>query len=459
MIGNEGIKNTKIKISQYLIFIFCFIFFVPCHADNLVTIFQSALQHDPTYLAACEVRKAASESYPQAVANMLPNIVGTSNVMANQAFNTASTDEGVILAPPGRVSWGTYNYTVSATQTVFNFANIIQLFQADNQGKQAEMTFQTAGQDLILRVSKAYFDALLAQDTLRFVQAQKKAVQEQLTLAQVRFDVGLEAITAVEEARAAYDSIIAQEISAKNNVVNTLNALYGLTGYYVDFIDPLAGNFSLAKPDPLNVEVWIKKAARFNLSLLASQYAAEIAQDQIKVNFSGHLPVVSAIGQYNKTINTSYGTVNNTQRLVGVQMTMPIFSGGMVASQVRQAKDLYLKASDDLEKTYRETIINTRRFYNSVVADVSKVEADKAALLSHQSSLEATNAVYRAGTRTMVDVLIAQQKLFQAQTTLAQDSYAYIMDTYALKQAVGTLNGADLCAINYWLRPSVSHKV
>lgn len=421
------------------------------YADDLLTIFQAALKHDPTYLAACETRKATSESYPQALANMLPNIVGTANTA-----NMMSSQSGNNI-PPGstgqQVSWGSsYTYTLTATQTIFNFASIMQLFQASARVKQSEMVFQAAGQDLIMRVSKAYFDALLAQDTLRFIEAQKKAVGEQLMLAKVRYQVGLEAVTAVYEAQASYDSIVAQEISAKNNVVNALTAIYALTGYPVDEILPLSPKFTLVKPCPLNVDEWIKKATQFNLNLLAARYGAEVAHEQIKVNFSGHLPVVSAIGSYNENVNNSFGVLNNSQKVLGLQVTMPVFSGGMVMSQVRQAKDLYLKASDDLEKAYRGAIVDTRKYFNTVVADISRVKADRAALLSNESSVEYTKASYRAGTRTMVDVLIAQQRLFQAQTTLAQDQYAYILDTYALKQSIGILNGTDLCEINHWLK-------
>ena len=263
--------------------------------------------------------------------------------------------------------------------------------------------------------------------------------------------MGLDNITSVYNAQAAYDAILAQVIAAQNTLTNSQEALRQLTGIYYPYIEGLKIELPLIKPLPMDVNQWVAASERYNQPLIAAEYAARAAQALIKANFGNHLPTVSAVGSYSRYKGTSFGTENLDTGIIGLQLNVPIFQGGLVNSQVRQAEDDYATSSANVQNAYLQASVSTRQNFNNVMSGISKVIADCAAIVSAQSSVDSTEESFKVGTRTIVDVLLAQQQLFQANTSYATDEYTYLLSTLQLKQSAGTLCPHDLCLINAWL--------
>jgi outer membrane protein len=271
-----------------------------------------------------------------------------------------------------------------------------------------------------------------------------------LNQAQKRVQVGLDALTSVYEAKAAYDKSLATEISAENSLRNNQEALRQLTGQTYSSIKAFTKKIPLLSPQPDNIERWINAATQNNLKLMAARYGVEVSREKIKMQASGHLPSLSLIGNYGKTatFNNVPSSFNKNGGTLGLELDVPLFAGGAVSSKTRQAQYDFQTASANLDNTYRLLIVNTRQKYNDVLADISKIKAEQQAIKSAQLSLDSTEESYNAGTRTVVDVLIAQQNLYDAKRTAASDQYNYLLDTLLLKQAAGSLKPDDLVQIN-----------
>src|SRR3990167_8240611 len=408
---------------------FFFGFFLSClavvvEAADLSSILNDAYKNDPTYLEAEANFNALKEAYPQALANVLPNL----SFVANAA--TSNIDVGFIkgggnaLVSPGTQNYSSQTYTVNLTQPIFNFSYFSQVKQDNQQVKQAPADFFAAKQDLILRTSQAYFAVLSAQDAHAFALANKSDLENQLKETKARFSSGLETKAGIDAAQAAYDGSLALEISTRYDVENTKAALRVLTGYDIQRINSL------------------------NNRKLALMMAA---REEVKVNVSGHLPTVNLVGDYTKQTGNFFGAINYDGGTVGVQLAVPIYSGGEVNSQVRQAKFRYLQASQKVEKAYRDTFVSARQNFNNVISDISKVKADQQSLISSQSALSSMKASYKMGTRTITDVLSSIKEVYAAKQGLAEDTYTYILDTLSLKKEVGILSNKDIDALNEWL--------
>ncbi|OGT23361.1 MAG: hypothetical protein A3I12_02000 [Gammaproteobacteria bacterium RIFCSPLOWO2_02_FULL_38_11] len=436
---------------------FFFGFFLSClavvvEAADLSSILNDAYKNDPTYLEAEANFNALKEAYPQALANVLPNL----SFVANAA--TSNIDVGFIkgggnaLVSPGTQNYSSQTYTVNLTQPIFNFSYFSQVKQANQQVKQATADFFAAKQDLILRTSQAYFAVLSAQDAHAFALANKSDLENQLKETKARFSSGLETKAGIDAAQAAYDGSLALEISTRYDVENTKAALRVLTGYDIQRINSLNNRkLALLMPAPLNVETWIQKSNQQNLTLQSARFAMMAAREEVKVNVSGHLPTVNLVGDYTKQTGNFFGAINYDGGTVGVQLAVPIYSGGEVNSQVRQAKFRYLQASQKVEKAYRDTFVSARQNFNNVISDISKVKADQQSLLSSQSALSSMKASYKMGTRTITDVLSSIKEVYAAKQGLAEDTYTYILDTLSLKKEVGILSNKDIDALNEWL--------
>jgi outer membrane protein len=424
--------------------------FSPSYAADLIDIYKAALSSDPLYQAALSTRLSQREAIPQSVAALLPNISAQANISNNYQNITQPPIPG---QPNGLSNFQSQGYNISLRQPLINVNAWLAVKQANNTGKQADLTLAAAAQDLIFRVAFAYFNILSTQDTLRYTQAEKAAEFKQLKQAQKRVQVGLDALASVYEAKAAYDKSLAAEISAENTLRNNQEAMRQLTGRTYSCIKGLAKNIPLLKPQPENIEDWINAASQHNLQLIAARYGVEIAREKIKMQVSGHLPSLSLIGNYGKTatLNNIPSSLNNNSATLGLELDIPLFAGGAVTSKTRQAQYDFQTTNDNLDNAYRQLIINTRQKYNDVLADISKIKAEQQAIKSAQLSLNSTEESYKAGTRTIVDVLIAQQNLYDAKRTAASDQYTYLLDTLLLKQAAGCLKPDDLVQINQWL--------
>ncbi len=420
---------------------------------DLLQVVQQALTFDQTFQSAKATYLAATEAYPQALALLYPNVGLTGYV--STAHN--KTMEGFLGTPSESGNLKGYQYTLTVTQPVINFNNWWGVCQANYQVKAAAATYAAAAQDLLLRTAQAYFNVLQAQDIVRFTQAELLANKQQLDQARQRFQVGLDAITSVYNAEASYDANVAQLISAKNDVQNRREQLREITGVYYNNLATLKKSMPLLTPKPINVETWIDKSDQFNFQLQAARFTAEAARQAIKIAFSGHLPTVNLVGtsqrmRIGNPVEGIAGSTDTRNNTLALQLDMPIFQGGLVNSQVRQQEYNYQKAIADMENTHQQVMVNLRQTYNSIIAGISKVKADQQAVLSQQASVDSTDASVKVGTRTIFELLQAQQQLFQAQTTLSQDQYLYINNTLQFKQLAGTLTYKDLQAINTWLK-------
>ena len=422
-------------------------------AADLMDIYHQALENDPTFKAAYSTYMSNAEAIPQALAALLPQV--TLGAVASR--NYIDVDVGV---PGGLNGPETYNsglWRVSASQAIFNCQSWAKVQQAKASVKAAQATFNSAAQDLILRTAKAYLDILRSKDTLNFAEAKKRANQRQLDQAQQRFNVGLDAITSVYEATAAYDRSISDVISAKNNQINQNENLRKLTNHVYDYLSPLRDSkIPLIKPEPDNVDELIITGLKQNYNLFSAKFNLQAARENIKTQASGSWPTLALQGNGVQTV-TSGGSSNffvpsqQTTANVAIALNFPVFQGGLVQANTKQAQYNFQTASEQLEKTYRDVVVNSSIAFNTIIDGISKVKADRQTIISQKNSLDSTDAQFQVGTRTMVDVVNAQQKLFEAQEQLATDQYALINATLNLKYLAGSLNVTDIEEVNAWL--------
>lgn len=420
---------------------------VHAYAEDLMDVYHDALLNDPTFQTARANQLATHQDLPISLAGILPNL----NLVGN-SYGQKQTAVFRGISPTK--NYNQRGYTLTLTQPLFNFANWLSVVQANSTVKQANAVYASASLNLMLRVASAYFNVLQSEDNLRFIQALKASTARQLEQAKQRYDVGLEAITTVYNAQASYDSSVAQEISAKNTIQNNLEILRQITGRYYDCLAGLKGPTPLLKPDPMNADCWVSAGINHNYDLLAAKYAADAARANIKVNMAGHLPTLNAVGfvQQNDGFTPVVGGYKIHINSAGVQVNVPIFTGGLVVAQTHQAEYNYQAATSGVESTYRNTVSQIRQNFNNVMSGISKIQADLQAVKSNAASLASTEESYRVGTRTIVDVLLAQQTLLQAQEAYAADQYSYLINSLTLKQYAGTLVENDLRVINDWLQ-------
>ncbi|QGX40791.1 TolC family outer membrane protein [Permianibacter aggregans] len=440
------------------------LFIGTAHAENLAEVFNAAVKNDPQFLAAQSRRDAAQENITQARATLLPQITGT--VSASRTENTSSGTQilGGVPFPSAENTTTTdaESLSLSLNQQIYHHDTWINLSQTEKRVEQAELSLKGEAQNLVTRVAQAYFDVLAAQDGVEFSSAELEAVGKQLEQTNQRFQVGLIAITDVHEAQARYDQTQANLIAAQNTLDNAWEALRQITGQYYQDISSLNPKFPMSKPDPASADDWIRVAGENNLTLQSQRLAVDIARQEIKRNFAGHLPTLDLSASY--TDSSSDGdneTATGTSQFdnqgenyrVGVTLTIPIFSGLRTSSQTTQAEHNFEVSTQDLERTHRQVIRDSKSAYLGLNASVSSVRALEQAEVSAQSALEATQAGFDVGTRTIVDVLQATSNLFQAKRNLQRARYDYVLNTLRLKAAAGTITEQDIMTVNSWLQP------
>lgn len=406
-------------------------------AEDLLTVYSQAQENDPTLQAAKEVLMATKELMPQANANFLPSVTAASQ------FASSHESRG------GHFT--TNNYTVTLTQPVFYYQQWVQYAQADAQVKQAYSTYTAAEQALIVRTLTAYFNILKAQDTLYFAKAQRKALAKFLAQTEERYRASLIAITDVEIAKAQFDSALSKEIAAETNLENQKQKLQEITGVYPCSLAVLQGCVALTPPEPSNVELWVDSSIEQNFNLQALRYEIDISKANIKLRSGEHLPTINVVGSVYHNSRIPFVIPKETTSSVGLQMCMPIFSGGSILSKTRQARHLYEHSQRQYEILYRQTESNTRQFYRNVLTQIGLAKALQQAARSNEHALKATDESFKVGNRTIVDVLTSQTNLIQSQQDYAYARYEYILQSIQLKQSAGTLNPCDVQSINAWL--------
>lgn len=416
------------------------------HALDLAQVYQEALANDPVYASARATLAAGQEKAAQGRAGLLPTI-------AISGANTRS--EGETTGIPGSRSVRSNTHSISLSQPLFRWANWEQYQQGKLSAAASEALFAQARQDLIVRVSQAYFDVLAAQDTLASVQAQKTAITEQLASAKRNFEVGTATITDTHEAQARYDLVIAQEYAAQSDLDIRRNALRQIIGKPVDSLAGLRPGTQLNAPQPAQIEPWVESAERSNYGVVGQQLAVEIARREIGRNRAGHLPTVDLVAsrshQHGATL-TAPAAGSTKSDSIGVQWSIPLFSGMGTSSRVREAIALEDKARNDLESVRRNAAQGARQAFLGVTSGLAQIRALEAAERSSQSALEANVLGYQVGVRINIDVLNAQQQLYTTRQNLAKARYDTIVNGLRLKHAAGALQEDDLIEINRLLQ-------
>ncbi|EGQ8089963.1 outer membrane channel protein TolC [Vibrio vulnificus] len=412
-------------------------------ADSLAEIYDLAKQNDPQLLSVQAKRDAAFEAVTSSRSTLLPQI----NLTAGYNLKRGDTDldAGATIDNDQNALTAGINFS----QELYQRSSWITLDNAEKTARQADAAYAATQQGLILRTAQAYFEVLKAQDNLEFVRAEKAAVARQLEQTKQRFEVGLSAITDVHDAQAQYDGVLADEVLAENSLTNSYEALREITGQEHKNLNVLDTKRFSASRSNASAETLIEEAQEKNLSLLSARITKDIAKDNISLASSGHLPSLTLDGGYNYadvSSSTNDGTTNNFN--VGVNLVVPLYTGGNTSSQTKQAEFNYVAASQDLEATYRSVVKEVRAQNNNINASIGALRAYEQSVVSARSALEATEAGFDVGTRTIVDVLDATRRLYDANKNLSNARYNYILSVLQLRQAVGTLSEQDVLDVD-----------
>ncbi|QMD46409.1 outer membrane channel protein TolC [Citrobacter freundii] len=426
-------------------------------AENLMQVYQQARLSNPELRKSAADRDAAFEKINEARSPLLPQL----GLGADYTYSNGYRDSNGINSNATSAS-------LQLTQTLFDMSKWRALTLQEKSAGIQDVTYQTDQQTLILNTATAYFNVLNAIDVLSYTQAQKDAVYRQLDQTTQRFNVGLVAITDVQNARSQYDTVLANEVTARNNLDNAVEQLRQVTGnYYPELASLNVDGFKTNKPQAVNA--LLKEAENRNLTLLQARLSQDLAREQIRQAQDGHLPTLNLTASTgvsdtsysgSKTrasdAGTRYDDSNEGQNKIGLSFSLPLYQGGMVNSQVKQAQYNFVGASEQLESAHRSVVQTVRSSFNNINASISSINAYKQAVVSAQSSLDAMEAGYSVGTRTIVDVLDATTTLYNAKQQLANARYTYLINQLNVKFALGTLNEQDLVALNNTLGKPVS---
>ena len=458
----------KVTGFKYLVLVLALATPALLNAASLLEVYQQALQSDPLIHEAEARRLAALEALPQARGALFPqiNAAGSWEQRSSTGTSIGEDQQGNPATFTSETTAETTGWNVGLRQTVFRWDQIVGLKQAGKIVAKAEADREAAQQDLIIRVAARYFEVLGAEDRLTSIHADRLAIARQLEQAKQRFEVGLIAITDVQESQAAYDSSVASEIQAKRELATARNFLREITGEYVSTLSAPGEKFPLPNPNPADEQSWIDLAMGQNLVLVSSRLDEQIARDEIAFRRTGHYPTIDFVAGYGDSETTRSDQIINGFPVsdlksdsqgdsISLEVTFPLFAGGRTSSRVREAVYLHRASREQLQRVTRETERATRDAYLGVLSEISRVKALEQAVASSRTALEATQAGFDVGTRTIVDVLNSQRALFIAITNYYQSRYVYIGNVLLLKQAAGTLQIQDLEEIDRWLEDRV----
>ncbi|WP_017940903.1 MULTISPECIES: TolC family outer membrane protein [unclassified Thioalkalivibrio] len=419
----------------------------PAAASSLMEVYERAAAEDAELRTAEAEYRSVLENRPIARSALLPQISGQAEA---GAFYRDDRNQ------PGSLDGRQTSFGVNLSQSLYDRRNYIELAQVDLEIARAEAELDAARQDLILRVAQAYFDVLIAQETVAFREAEVEAIERQLEQTQRRFDVGLVARTDVTEAQAQRDIAEAERIAAANQLDLTREQLAVITNTYWDELDMLRDEAELTPPDPADPQAWVDIALANNLELAAQRLSTETAREQIQRQRAEGLPRLNLNASVRE--NRYHGLdvpadargafFEGTDAQVGVQLEIPLYTGGRVSALTRQAREDFQAAQEGQSLVERRTTQDTRSAYLSVISNNSRVRALEQALVSTQSAFEAAEAGFEVGTRTQVDVLLALREVFRAERDYAEARYGFLGESLRLQRAAGRLSVADLEAID-----------
>jgi outer membrane protein len=429
------------------------------------------LQNDPALREAEANYLATAEARPQARSGLLPSLqLSSTNARSDSEnpnppldFQTGQPSQVISSTESTRDQ---RNLSLSLNQSIFDWSRYVSLRQADKVVARAETDFAAAQQDLLLRVADTYFNVLAAEDTLASAVAARESIARQLEQAERRFEVGLIAITDVQETQAGFDTAVADEIAAQRALATAQEFLREIIGEYVTDLAGPTDELPLLNPDPANPEQWVNTAMQQNLALISSRIGRDIAEDDIKITRAARFPTLdfstslndqtSDLTQTNNFFNLPSSGNSATTVSEGYNwsfnFSVPLYTGGLNRSRIQQNVYRHRVAMEALERIARQTERETRDAYLGVISEISRVQALRQAVQSSQTALRATEAGFEVGTRTSVDVLTSQNNLRRAETTYARSRYDYILNVLRLKQAAGGLSAEDLREVDGWLQ-------
>ena len=412
-------------------------------------VYREAQRNDPALAAARANWEATQERVPQARAGLLPNVSLSASTNANYFGTDVDTD------PRVRVNrgFGIGGLTVSASQPLYRYANAVAYSQAVQQVEQADFTLASARQDLILRVATAYFDVLLAQFNVELAESQKAAVSEQLAQAKRNFEVGVATITDTNEAQAKYDSIVAQEISSRNELENRRTALRAIIGRFPQDLKRLGAGFEPTSPSPNSLDAWVDRALADNLNVRIAQLQQRDRDARDRA--PARRPLADARSRRERQCAGGHRLDQHERlqrhprrRRSASRSTVPLYQGGFVESRVREALALQENARQNLEVARRNALFSAQTGFTGVNSAAASVKAFEQALVSAQTAYESNRTGQEVGVRTNLDVLNTQQNVFQTRRDLAQAYFNYLIGILRLKAAVGSLDEQDLEDVN-----------
>ena len=437
------LKNFS--ISLYLILIS---FTGSLKSENLSDIYELALKNDPLLRAAEATYRAGKENKAQGIAGLLPTL----SIGGSTNWNEYRIEEQL------QDQYNSNSYYGNINQPIFRLDKWFQFKRGTALSESAEAEFAYQQQETMIRVASAYFNVLNSFDNLNAAEAEEKAIQRQRDLAKKRFDVGLAAITEVQETQAAYDLTIVSRIARQAQLDSAQETLTSIIGRDITLLSPLADDFEISLPDPLDRESWVSLGLKNNYQLKSAKLQRDAAQASARASASNHLPQIDLVGRISQSTskqgkfggfiqNPLFGIEQDT-RQYSIQFNLPLYAGGAISSARRQAYANYDRSKEQAIYTERSTIRDVRSNHFGVQTQVANVTARKQALASAESALKATEVGYEVGTRNTVDLLDAQKRLFQAQRDYASSRYEYIISMLRLKASVGSLSPNDLINIS-----------
>ena len=427
------------------------LFASPLFAADLMQVYREAQDNDPTFATARSTLDAGREKSPQARAGLLPSLTLSGNTVWNE--NEISTHNGPTIAKPHYNSNG---YQLTLSQPLFRWQNWVSYDQSKLQVAQAEANFVQARQDLILRVSQAYFDVVYAVENLKAVRANKTAIAQQLESAKKNFEVGTATITDTHEAQARYDLANAQEIAAESDYEIRQRALQAIIGKEAGPLATTRKDAELTPPQPNDMKQWVAAAEKDSITVQVQQANAEIASREVDKQRAGHYPTVDLVANqgYSKSYASTFGVYDTDFKNIGIQVNIPLFQGGLTVSRQREAAANRSAAQSALETARRGAALSAQQYYLGVANGLAQVRALKAALVSSQSALESNKLGYEVGVRINIDVLNAENQVYVTRRDLAKATLDTLMSQLRLKAATGSLGEDDVAQINALLDPS-----
>jgi outer membrane protein len=425
----------------------------PLFAADLLQVYRDAQTNDPNFAAAQATLNAGRERMPQGRAGLLPSLTLSGNTVWNENDVSIRTNSALSGSP----RFNSNGYQLTLSQPLFRWQNWVTYDQSKIQVAQAEANFALAKQDLILRVSQAYFDVIYANENLKAVRANKSAIGQQLESAKKNFEVGTATITDSHEAQARFDLAMAQEIAAESDLEVKERTLQAIIGQEPSPLAPPRKDAQLSPPQPNDMKQWVAAAEKDSITVQVQQANADIASREIDKQRAGHYPTVDLVanmGSAKSFGSTSIGLLDTDYQNVGIQVSIPIFLGGQVVSKQREAAANSTAAQSNLEAARRNAALFARQYYLGVVNGLAQVRALKAALVSSQSSLDSNKLGYEVGVRINIDVLNAENQVYVTRRDLAKATLDTLMAQLKLKATVGALSEDDVVQLNALLDPT-----